>query len=225
MGVTGNLLHTAVGRKVLMALSGIVLFGFVLAHMAGNLKLYQGSVALNEYAVHLRTLGEPIFPPRSILWALRLGLIAAAAVHVAAAWSVSRQSLVARGQRYEVTTRVQTTFAARTMRWTGVIILLFALFHLADLTWGSANPGHVPGDVYHNVVASFSRWPVAALYVLANLALGFHLFHGLWSLFQTLGLNNPRFNACRRVFAAIFAALITAGNVSFPVSVLMGWVK
>ena len=225
MGVTGNFLHAAVGRKAVMAVSGILLFGFVLAHMAGNLKLYQGPEALDAYAVHLRTLGEPIFPPMAVLWLLRIGLLAAAAAHVAAAWSVSRQSLMARGTRYEVTKAVQTTFAARTMRWTGVIILLFVLFHLADLTWGSANPGFQEGDVYRNVVASFSRWPVALLYVLANVALGFHLYHGLWSLFQTLGLNNPRFNAWRRVFAAIFAALITLGNVSFPVSVLTGMVK
>jgi succinate dehydrogenase / fumarate reductase, cytochrome b subunit len=225
MGVTGNFLHAAVGRKAVMAVSGILLFGFVLAHMAGNLKLYQGPEALNAYAVHLRTLGEPVFPPMAVLWMLRVGLLAAAAAHVAAAWSVTRQSLRARGTRYEVTRRVETTFAARTMRWTGVIVLLYVLFHLADLTWGSANPDYVPGDVYHNVVASFSRWPVALLYVAANLALGLHLFHGLWSLFQTLGLNNPRFNALRRVFAGVFAALITLGNVSFPVAVLAGVVK
>lgn len=225
MGATCNFLRAAVGRKVLMAVSGILLFGFVLAHMAGNLKLYQGADALNAYAEHLRHLGEPVLPAHGALWIFRIGLLAAVAVHVWAAWSVSRQNLAARGSRYEVTTRVQTSYAARTMRWGGVIILLFVLFHLADLTGGQAHPDFVPGDVYHNVVASFSRVPVAAFYVIANVALGFHLYHGLWSLFQTLGLNNPRFNACRRVGATAFAAIITIANVSFPISVLLGLVK
>jgi succinate dehydrogenase / fumarate reductase cytochrome b subunit len=225
MGATGQLLRTAVGRKAVMAVSGILLFGFVVAHAAGNLKLYQGAEALNAYAVHLRELGEPILPHGFALWGLRLGLLGAALAHVVAAFAVTRQSLEARGTQYHVVKRVQTNYAARTMRWSGVIVLLFALFHLADLTWGRANPDFVHGDVYHNVVASFSRWPVAGFYVFANLALGFHLFHGLWSLFQTLGLNNPRFNAWRRVFAAAFAGLVTVVNVSFPVAVLAGWVE
>lgn len=225
MGVACNFLRTGVGKKAVMAVSGIVLFGFVLGHMAGNLKLYMGPEAINTYAHHLRTMGEPIFPPMSLLWIARLGLLGAVGAHIWAAVAVTRQSLAARGGSYAVSTAVQTTYAARTMRWGAVIILLFLLFHLADLTGGMLNPGFVEGDAYRNVVASFSRWYVAAFYMLANVALGMHLYHGLWSLFQSLGLNNPRFNGWRRCFAASFACIVTAGNLSFPLSVLMGVVK
>jgi succinate dehydrogenase / fumarate reductase cytochrome b subunit len=225
MGVIRNLVHVAVGRKVIMAVTGIVLFGFVLAHMAGNLKLYQGPEALNAYAVHLRTMGEPVLPPMAALNLFRAILLVATIAHVWAAVSVAKQSLVARPIRYQVARRVESDYAARTMRWSGVIILLFVFYHLADLTWGGQNPDFVPGDVYHNVVASFSRPIVACLYVVANLALGFHLFHGLWSLFQTMGWNHPRFNAWRRAFACTFATIVTLGNVSFAVAVLAGVVK
>ena len=107
------------------------------------------------------------------------------------------------------------------MRWTGPIILLFILFHLMDLTGGSANPSFVTGDVYHNVIASFSRVPVALVYVAANIALGVHLWHGAWSLFQSLGVNNPYLNGLRRAFATVFALAIVAGNVSFPIAVVL----
>jgi len=114
---------------------------------------------------------------------------------------------------------VAANFASRTMRWTGVIVILFVVFHLADLTWGTANPDFVRGDVYHNMVESFSRVPVAAAYIVANLALAVHIFHGAWSLFASLGVSNPRLVRFRRSFAAGFAALILIGNVSFPVLV------
>jgi succinate dehydrogenase / fumarate reductase cytochrome b subunit len=108
------------------------------------------------------------------------------------------------------------------MRWTGVIVGLFIIFHLADLTWGTANPDFVRGDVYRNFVATFSRPGVALIYIVANIALGIHLFHGAWSMFQSLGLNNPRWNAWRRNFAAGFAGLIVAINISFPITVMTG---
>lgn len=221
MGHVIQLLRTAVGKKALMAVTGILLFGFVFGHMFGNLKLYMGPDAINEYAHHLRTMGEPIFPEGSLLWMFRLGLLAAVGAHVWAAWQVSLQSREARGGAYAHAATVQTTYAARTMRWGGVIILAFVLFHLADLTWGAAHPSFDPADVRANIIASFSRWPVAAFYVVANLMLGLHLRHGLWSLFQSLGWNNPRFNAWRRAFASAFALVVTLANVSFPVAVLL----
>jgi succinate dehydrogenase cytochrome b subunit len=112
--------------------------------------------------------------------------------------------------------------ASRSMRWTGVVILLFLIFHLADLTWGTVNPDFVRGDVYRNLVASFERPAVSAIYIVANLALGLHLFHGAWSMFQSLGLNNPRWNSWRRGFAVAFAAIVTVGNLTFPVAALTG---
>ena len=120
---------------------------------------------------------------------------------------------------------VAANFASRTMRWTGIIVLLFLAFHLADLTWGCANPDFIRGDVYRNLVESLSRVPVAILYIVTNIALGIHLFHGVWSLFQSIGSNGPRFNAWRRGLAAAFATVIVVGNCSFPIAVMAGVVS
>jgi succinate dehydrogenase / fumarate reductase cytochrome b subunit len=116
-------------------------------------------------------------------------------------------------------------FASRTMRWSGVIVLLFVVFHLLDLTWGPANPDFRDGDPYHNVVVSFQRWPVAIVYIVANLALALHLYHGAWSLFQSMGWSHPRWNAWRRRFAVAFMVVVAGGNITFPIVVLTGAVK
>jgi succinate dehydrogenase / fumarate reductase cytochrome b subunit len=142
-----------------------------------------------------------------------------------AAWQVSRRSRRARGSRYVKHAFVETDYAARTMRWGGVIILLFVLYHLMHLTWGNVHPDFRPGEVYHNVVVGFQNPLVALVYVAANLALGLHLYHGVWSLCQSLGLNHPRYNPWRRSAAAAFAFVVTAGNVSFPIAVLTGVVS
>jgi succinate dehydrogenase / fumarate reductase cytochrome b subunit len=153
-------------------------------------------------------------------------LIAAFALHIHAAYSLTLMNRRARVTRYQSPRDyIAANFASRTMRWTGVIFVLFLAWHLADLSWGWVNPHFVRGEVYRNIDASLSRWPVAILYILGNLALGVHLFHGSWSLFQSLGLNNPRFNIWRRWFAIGFSALIVVGNVSFPIAVLAGIVK
>ncbi|KAB2959291.1 MAG: succinate dehydrogenase cytochrome b subunit [Thermoanaerobaculia bacterium] len=229
-----SLLTRAVGRKALMAISGIVLFGFVLVHMVGNLKLYQGRYAdgvhagqwkIDVYGEGLRELGAPVLGHGQALWIARLVLLACVLLHIASAWAVTRQSRAARPVAYQVRVHVQSSYAVRTMRWGGVIIALFVAWHLADLTLGWVHPSFVAGGVHANLVASFQRPAVAGLYIVANLALGLHLFHGLWSLFQTLGWNNPKFNHWRRSFATAFAGLVTAGNLSFPLAVLMGWVK
>lgn len=224
MGWFGDLYRSAVGKKAVMAVSGIVLLAFVLVHLAGNLKLYQGPRALNDYAAFLRTMGSPELPPASLLWALRIVLLAAVVLHVWAAWQVSRMSWAARPRDYAVRPRVHTTYASRTMRWGGVIILLFVIYHLLHLTWGTLHPSFVPGDVYHNVVTGFQVWWVSLFYVAAQVALGFHLYHGVWSLFQSLGWNHPRFNLWRNGFAHAFAWIVTLGNVSFPLAVLAGLV-
>ncbi len=218
--------RSAVGKKYVMAITGIVLMLYVLAHMLGNLKVYLGPAALNEYAEFLRDLGEPVAPRSVVLWILRAALAAAFVLHVHAAYVLTVMNRRARPAAYQSKRDyVAANFAARTMRWSGVIVGLFVLFHLADLTWGFANPAFVRGDVYHNVVASFQRWPVSVFYILANLALGLHLYHGAWSLFQSLGVNNPRFNHWRRNFAVTFALVVTLGNVTFPTMVLAGIVS
>ena len=225
-----NLYQSAVGQKWLMAVTGIALLGYVLAHMLGNLKVYLGAEDIYHYGEGLRTLGEPYLPRTNALWLLRIGLIAAFVLHIVTAYAVQRLSRVASPDASVVSAQkkyaggqdfVAANYASRTMRWTGPIILLFLLFHLADLTWGWANPDFVRGDPYNNLVRSFERWPVALLYVVANVALALHIFHGAWSMFQSLGINNPRYNRFRRAFASGFALVILVGNVSFPIAVLL----
>jgi succinate dehydrogenase / fumarate reductase, cytochrome b subunit len=218
-----NFWRSAVGKKWVMALSGIVLLLFVLGHMVGNLKLYLGPTHLNEYAEWLRTLGEPALPRTVLLWGVRIGLTAAFVLHIVAAAQLTRMNHQSRPVKYQSQRDyVAANFASRTMRWTGVIVGLFVIFHLFDLTWGQANPNFVRGDVYDNVIASFERVPVAIIYIVANLALAFHIFHGAWSMFQSLGWNNPRFNVYRRWFAIAFAVVIGIGNVSMPLLVVTG---
>jgi succinate dehydrogenase / fumarate reductase cytochrome b subunit len=211
-----------VGKKYAMALSGIVLMGYVLLHMIGNLKFYFGAESLGAYSEWLREIGEPALPRATLLWAARIVLLVAVVVHVHAAYALTRMNRRARPQKYRSERDyVAADFASRTMRWTGVIVLLFVVFHLLDLTWGPANPDFVSGDPYRNMVASFERVPVALAYVVANLALGLHLYHGAWSLFQSMGWVLPR----RREFAVAFAAVIVVGNVSFPLAVMTGLVS
>jgi succinate dehydrogenase / fumarate reductase cytochrome b subunit len=192
---------------------------FLFVHMVGNLKLYLGASALDAYSRWLRTAGEPALPNETLLWAVRIVLLAAVVVHVHAAYSLTRVNRRARPEAYRSPRDyVAANFASRTMRWTGIIVALFVVFHLLDLTWGAANPDFRAGDPYHNVVESFQRGPVAIAYVIANLALATHLYHGAWSLFQSMGWVNRR----RRPFALTFAGVIAAGNVSFPLAVLTG---
>jgi len=220
-----DLYRSAVGKKAVMAATGIALFAFVLGHFLGNLKLYLGPAALNSYSRFLRTVGEPVVPANVLLWAVRLLLIGCAGLHVWAAWQLSRVSRAARPDAYVAGTRIHTTYASRTMRWGGVIILLFVIYHLLHFTWGTVHPSFLPGDVYHNVVTGFQVWWVSLFYIAAQVALGCHLYHGLWSMFQSLGWNHPRFNLWRNGFAHAFAWIITIGNVSFPVAVLSGLVR
>lgn len=214
-----NIYQSDVGKKWVMALTGISLLGFILVHMIGNLHLYEGPVKTHEYAELLRDLGGGFVPRTWILWALRGGLIAAFGFHIHSAYSLSKKSILANslykgGRKY-----ASATYASRTMRWTGPIIGIYVLYHLADLTWGFVNPDYVRGDPYHNVVASLSNVPVAILYIGANVALAVHIFHGAWSMFQSLGINSPRFNYLRRGFAGLFSLVILVGNLSFPIFV------
>lgn len=220
--------RSAVAKKWIMALTGVMLMGFVFAHMVGNLKMYTGKTKegvyhLDEYGHFLRELLVPLMPHGATLWLMRLGLIGAFALHLHAAYSLTVMNRKARPVAYQSKRDyIAANFASRTMRWTGVIFLLFLLWHLADFTFGWVNDGFVYGEVYRNVGASLSYFPVALIYIVGNIALGIHLFHGAWSLFQSLGLNNPRFNAWRRLFAAGFATVVVLGNLSFVLTWLFG---
>jgi succinate dehydrogenase / fumarate reductase, cytochrome b subunit len=191
--------------------------------MVGNLKMFFGPEDLNHYGEFLRELLVPIAPRTVVLWLLRTGLIVALLLHLHAAYSLTVMNHKARPVKYQShRDYVAADFASRTMRWTGIIVLLFLAWHLADLTWGFANPDFVRGAVYRNLDASLSRLPVAIFYILANIALGIHLFHGTWSLFQSLGLSNPRFNKWRQGLAAGLATVVVVGNVSIPIAVQAG---
>jgi succinate dehydrogenase / fumarate reductase cytochrome b subunit len=214
-----SLYATAVGKKYAMAISGLILMGYVLVHMIGNLKVYFGAESLNKYSEWLREVGEPALPREWLLWGVRFLLLAAVFVHIHAAYSLTVMNRRARPERYHAKRDyVAADFASRTMRWTGIIVFFFVIFHLLDLTWGTANPDFVQGDVYRNLIASFERTPVAIVYVVANMALGVHLYHGAWSLFQSMGW----FGTWRRPFSIVFAGLIVMGNVSFPLAVMFG---
>jgi succinate dehydrogenase / fumarate reductase cytochrome b subunit len=209
-----------------MAITGIVLLGFVLGHMVGNLKLYFGAAGMNHYAEFLRELPGPLLPRSVLLWLIRGGLATAFILHIHAAYTLTQMNHRARPVEYAGgRDYVAANFASRTMRWTGIIVALYIVFHLADLTWGTTNNDYLRGDTYNNLVASFDRVPVSLVYIVANLALGVHIFHGAWSLFQSLGWNNPRFNDWRRRFAQGFAAVIVLANVSFPIAVMTGLVE
>jgi succinate dehydrogenase / fumarate reductase cytochrome b subunit len=220
------LYRSDIGKKYAMAISGMVLMGYVLVHMVGNLKLYLGAGDLNAYSEWLREVGEPALPRETLLWAVRVLLIGAVLVHLDAAWRLTRSNRRARPVKYKSERDFAAAdFASRTMRWTGIIVVAFVVFHLLDLTWGTTNPDYVSGDPYANIVASFERWPVAIAYIVANLALGVHLYHGAWSLFQSMGWSRRDLNLWRRRFAIAFAAIVVLGNVSFPIAVLTGAVS
>lgn len=218
--------RSAIGKKYVMAITGIIGLAFVLAHMIGNLKMYLGPADFNHYGEFLRALLVPLLPRTVFLWLMRGVLIVAIVLHIHAAYSLTVMNHNARGVKYQSKRDyIAADYASRTMRWSGIIVGLYIVFHLFDLSWTGTGYHFHRGDVYGNVAQSLHRPIVAAIYIVANIALGFHLFHGAWSLFQSLGWNNPRFNRWRRWFAEVFAAVVVAGNVSFPVFVLAGVVS
>lgn len=217
-----SLWRSTVGMKILMALSGVILVGFVVAHMAGNLKAFAGAESFNAYAEFLRDVGYPLVPHQGLLWMLRVGLLAAVVVHVWSAVVLTRRSREARQVPYRKQESQVFSYASRTMRWGGGIILAFVLYHLAHMTTGAAHPSFEAGNAYHNLVAGFQSPLVVAFYLLAVTMLAFHLYHGIWSVFQTLGASNPRYNAVRRPLAGAITAVTWGGFVIVPVAVLLG---
>ena len=212
-------IRSTVGQKMLVAASGILFIGFVLAHMVGNLKIFLGAEAIDHYGEFLRDMGEPIFPRSVLLWGLRGLLFVGLILHVGLTVSLARRSRAARDVRYVHPNTVDANVASRTMRWGGLVILLFLIFHLADFTWG-VHPDFVRGAVYHNAVTGFTRIPVTIIYLLAMVALGLHLYHGTWSTFQTLGVNRARWDKGIRTLALSLALLIPIGYSVVPVAVM-----
>ena len=204
-----------------MAATGVVGFGFVLAHLAGNLQFYLGPEALNEYGAALRR------NPGVLLFA-RLTLFTAVVLHIVAAVQLSSLNSAARPDGYREWTARKSSYASRTMKYSGPILALFIIYHLLHLTAGVVHPNfrHGPGDlpdVYHNVVAGFSSVPAALVYIVAMGFLGLHLSHGVWSMVQSIGWNHPRYTPVVQKLAVLVTVLIVLGNISIPLSVLLGF--
>ncbi len=222
--------RSAVGKKWVMAITGLGIIGFAIAHMIGNLKIFlpdvDGIPDIDLYGEALRELFVPIFPEYAVLWILRTGLILMFVLHVHAAYSLTIMNRRARTTDYEgPRSYIAANYASRTMRWSGTIFLFYLLFHLADFTLGiqpAAPETWEYGEVFANFQATFDRWPVTVLYVTAAILLGIHLYHGVWSMFQSLGINNPRFNTWRRYLAGGLSVILTLGFIAPPLAVAFG---
>ena len=214
--------RTTVGKKAIMAVTGAIGVLFLIGHIWGNLHVFEGSAKFNAYAKFLRVVGAPVFASSQLLWLVRIVLLVCVVLHITCAVQLYQQSRAARPVQYRAHKDPGATWASRTMRIGGVIILLFIIIHLANLTFGWLHPSFVEGDVYHNVVALFSLWYVTLFYVIAMLAVGFHLDHGVWSMFQTLGFRTSRNNIVLRGVALIFAVVFVIASCAVPVAVLVG---
>jgi succinate dehydrogenase / fumarate reductase cytochrome b subunit len=215
-----------IGLKITMAVSGILLVLFIIAHMAGNLHVFEGREEMNAYAAGLRSFGEPLLPHESLLWVMRLGLIAAVAAHI---WSAVVLTRRARPVRYasKRPAKGESRHAVATMRWGAVVIVCFVVWHLLDLTWRTVNPVKEIHDAYGAVLATFSpeRWPVTVFYLLALIALGFHLRHGIWSAVQTIAGPNTKWRGRTQAISLVVAVVIVAGFAIVPLAVTFGLVK
>ncbi len=210
--------------KVIMATTGAILVLYLVAHMLGNLKVFFGEESLNSYAEWLRVVGEPALPAQGLLWFTRIALLIAVVAHIVAAVVLARRARRARPIRYAHRRPVSVNYASRTMRWGGVIIALFVVYHILDLTTGTLNPNGVPGEVYDNVVADFSRWYVTLAYTAAVVTVGFHVRHGVWSALQTLGRSSGPYQMRYKAIALVFAVVLTAGFLAVPFAVQFGLV-
>ncbi len=212
---------STIGRKVVMAVTGLMLFGFVFVHMLGNLQMFLPDLeAINHYGKFLREMLHG-----GGIWVARAALLGSVGLHIWAAWSLTRTNRKARPVPYKVVTPEASTYASRTMRWSGPILFLFVVYHLLHFTVGSVHPAFVDGDVYRNVIVGFSIWPVAAAYVIAMAALGLHLRHGAWSMLQTLGASHPRWDDARNLAATVFTVIVFLGFISVPLAVMAGVLK
>ena len=214
-----------------MAITGLILIGYLVAHMYGNLKIFAGEAAFNDYAHHLRTLGEPILPYSGALWVIRVVLIVGVLAHMYAAFSLWSRAHKARGgtRRYRSSKSrrgVQRTYASFTLRWGGVVILLFVIYHLLHLTWNTIHPGGAAAEPFDRVVNGFQIWSVVLVYTIAMIAVGFHLRHGMWSALTTLGANTSSLARQRlNILAYAVAGVLTVGFLLPPFAILFGFVS
>jgi succinate dehydrogenase / fumarate reductase, cytochrome b subunit len=211
-----------IGKKAVMAMTGVLLFGYVVAHLAGNLQIFSSNRnQINAYAAFLHN-------PNNLgaLWLARVILLFAVVLHIVASFQLWRQNQGARPVSYRKKADVPTSYAARTMVWSGPIVGAFVIFHILHLTVGSVVPLQEVGvnapDVRHNVIAGFQNYGISAFYIVAMILLCMHLYHGLWSMFQSMGFSHPKYTPLLKRGAALVAILIAIGNCSIPIAVMAG---
>lgn len=216
--------RSTVALKIVMAVSGLLFVLFVLAHMYGNLKMFAGHDAFNTYAEHLRTFGEPILPYGGLLWILRVGLLVALAAHIWSAMTLWKRANGARRVKYVAKRKPASALSSRWMRWGGITILLFVVWHLLNFTIGKVNvSGGATNDPYNLVVDTFATWWMTIIYLVAMVAVGLHLHHGVWSASQTLGWTNTAASRARAKALGLLTAVVIAGGFSLvPIFVLAG---
>jgi succinate dehydrogenase / fumarate reductase cytochrome b subunit len=205
-----------IGKKTVMAVTGMILFAFVLVHMAGNLQVFLGREKFDAYGRLLRV--EP-----ALLWFARGVLLLSVILHIVASIQLTALNQKSRPIGYQKSTAIDSSYASRTMMWSGPIIAAFIVYHILHFTLGTVHPDFHEGQVYDNVIAGFRVIPVSIAYIVSMILLGMHLNHGLWSMFQSIGVTNPRYSAALRRFANIFSILIVVGFISIPIAVMAGY--
>lgn len=217
--VAARFWDSTIGKKTVMAVTGFILCGFVLGHMIGNLQVFEGQEKFDNYARFLRSV--PL-----ALWLVRLTLLASVVLHITSSVQLALRKRSARPVAYAKKDSIASTYASRTMYWSGPIVLAFVIYHLLQFTFGVTGvPNYQEGEVYRNVVSGFGNPVIALWYIISMLLLCLHLRHGAWSMFQTLGVNHPRYTPILRLAATIFALVVAIGFISIPVAVLAGWVS
>lgn len=211
--------YSSVGKKAIMAVTGIIGLLFVIGHMVGNLQVFQGAERLNAYG-HL--LHGPL---NELVWGARVVLLLALVLHVVAAWQLTMRNRAARPVEYAARTPQVSTLASRTLRWGGVLLLAFIIYHLLDLTIGTVNPAFQPGDVYANLLGSMQRPAIAVFYIVAMGALALHLYHGAWSSLRTLGVAEASVSPLKRRASLVIAVVVALGFAVVPLAVILGWVR
>ena len=208
------------GKKIVMAVTGVMLFGWLTFHMLGNLQVFEGPAKINAYGAFLKSLPE-------LLWGQRAVMFLAICLHIWASIGLALKNNAARPKGYAKKKSVVSSYASRTMYWSGPLLFCFIVYHLLHFTVGIVHPGSdfKEGDIYHNMVVSFSVWYVSAWYIFSMILLGLHVGHGASSFLQSLGFNHPRHTPVIKKIAAVYAFLLIAGFISIPVSVLAGLVK
>jgi succinate dehydrogenase / fumarate reductase, cytochrome b subunit len=219
---------TVIGKKIVMAVTGAVLVLFVIGHMLGNLKMFEGASQIDAYSRFLREVGQPELGYGQLLWIIRIVLLVCVLLHILAAYQLTRLSHAARPVGYDTRKNIETTYSARLMRWGGVLLVVFIVFHLLHFTGGVV--GFQPGQfrhlaVYRNVVAGFSVWPISVFYIVSMGALCLHLDHGMWSMLQTVGWLTANNTRPLRVLSRVVAVIVFLGFTSIPVAVMAGWLR